>query len=323
MNSQNRQHGFTLIELVITITLMGILAGAMSQFISGPILSYMAMSSNANNVELIRDAFYQVSREVRNAVPGSVRVSADGKTLELLRIEQGLQYAMNSSDTTENLSFDHIFSPTLGNAQFRVYGAILPDIRANIGEYELIVNHVGSYTGDDPDSPVVGQNAYATMAPFTIDVDDGAGGTITRTVYGHSRYNGTVGYCDGASPGLCGVTSSIAGQDIITMTPVHNFPVDSPNHALYFVKTPVTYHCDLSQHKITKHWDYPIAPTMGTPPSGSEATLVNKVEGCRFAVVPQSTEYPLSLVMMEITLKGGLEGSQVTLQEMVHVRNEP
>ncbi len=71
------EHGFTLVELVAVIVLLGIVAVATTQFIGQGMTIFVDTSRRDSLQQEGRFAVERISRELRNALPGSVRVAND------------------------------------------------------------------------------------------------------------------------------------------------------------------------------------------------------------------------------------------------------
>ena len=86
--TMNLKHtpGFTLIELVITIALSTIVVGFMAIFIAGPVASYNDQARRAELVDLAENSLRRIARDIRRALPNSVRLDSSGSitALELL-----------------------------------------------------------------------------------------------------------------------------------------------------------------------------------------------------------------------------------------------
>ncbi len=76
--------GFSLIELIIVITILGVLAVGLSGLYINGINQYLDATTRNELTAQARFALERISREVRNAVPNSLRVSSDGQCLEFL-----------------------------------------------------------------------------------------------------------------------------------------------------------------------------------------------------------------------------------------------
>lgn len=87
-----QQSGFTLIELIITIVLGGIVASMTASILTLPINAYIDISRRATLTDVAESALKRMQRDIRRALPNSIRISADGKTLELLHVVTGGRY---------------------------------------------------------------------------------------------------------------------------------------------------------------------------------------------------------------------------------------
>lgn len=91
--------GFTLIELVAVIVLLGIVALGSTQFIRQSTEIYVDAATRDRLQQQARFAIERMTRELRNALPGSVRVDASGQCIEFLSIRRASSYLSPVSDT--------------------------------------------------------------------------------------------------------------------------------------------------------------------------------------------------------------------------------
>ena len=88
------QQGFTLVELVVTIVLTSIVVSFMALFIAGPVRAYNDQARRAELVDVAENSLRRVARDIRSALPNSVRVSGAGGAvaLEMRNTVDGVRY---------------------------------------------------------------------------------------------------------------------------------------------------------------------------------------------------------------------------------------
>jgi MSHA biogenesis protein MshO len=84
--------GFTLIELVITIAVGSVVVAFMALFIVMPMNAYSTQTQQAALVDAADSALRLIARDLRSALPNSVRVTPNGTVLELLATADGARY---------------------------------------------------------------------------------------------------------------------------------------------------------------------------------------------------------------------------------------
>ena len=96
--------------MVIAIT--GVLAGVVSVFIAKPVQGYMATVARAGMVDTADLALRRIGRDLRIALPNSVRVTNGGLTMELIPTTGAARYATDGAGVlafgTIDTSFDLI-----------------------------------------------------------------------------------------------------------------------------------------------------------------------------------------------------------------------
>src|SRR3954467_5063021 len=81
--------GFSLLEAITVITIVGVIAAMVTVFMGRPIDGYFASTARASMADIADTALRRIGRDVRLALPNSVRVSGSGFFLELLPIKTG------------------------------------------------------------------------------------------------------------------------------------------------------------------------------------------------------------------------------------------
>lgn len=211
--------GVTLVELVVVIAITGIVAGIVAIFVLRPVQGYVDLSRRAALVDAAESALRRMARDIRLALPGSVRVTNDpggipGFALELLPIVDGARYAAAEASACENLTG---FDPAAADAEFDILGTFSSLAPGAYPSHRLVINNRGAGTTHD-----VYADAVSVTAPLVITP---AGTTITVAP-------NPVGACPAN------------GKHHVTLSPAHQFRTESPRDRLFVITTPVTYLCN-------------------------------------------------------------------------------
>ena len=141
-----RQHGATLIELVVVIVVTGIIAAGIATFLRRPVEGYVDASRRAKLTDEADTALRRISRDLRTALPNSVRVDASGKFVEFIATTSGGRYRaeQTSGGTGDILDF------TAADTSFDVLGPV-PATGTDIVVYNLYNSGSTSnaYSGDN------------------------------------------------------------------------------------------------------------------------------------------------------------------------------
>jgi MSHA biogenesis protein MshO len=120
------QRGFTLIEIVMVIVITGIISAMVSMFIRVPVQQYADAQSRAAMTDVADAALRRIGRDLRLALPNSVRVDGTGRYIEFLLTSGGGRYLAEEDNSAGN-----ILSFTNGaKTAFDVLGP-MPTVAAN------------------------------------------------------------------------------------------------------------------------------------------------------------------------------------------------
>ena len=104
MTERRRNAGFTLVELILVVTLCAVLGAMVASVLSRPLDNFVGQSRRAELVDRGAVALSRMQRDIHLAVPNSLRVSADGQALELLGIHSAGRYRPNRTGS-DSLAF--------------------------------------------------------------------------------------------------------------------------------------------------------------------------------------------------------------------------
>ncbi len=89
-----RPRGFTLVEAIAVIAVTGVVAATVAVFVRAPVLGYVDTARRLELADAANTATRRIGRDLRLALPNSVRVSSSGSTvaLEFLLLRSGGRY---------------------------------------------------------------------------------------------------------------------------------------------------------------------------------------------------------------------------------------
>jgi MSHA biogenesis protein MshO len=285
--SLEQQRGFTLIELVITLVVSTVVVAFISLFISGPVMGFTDQARRARLVDAADAALRRIGRDVRRALPNSVRTTSAGGViaLEVLSTVDGARYrAQPPGVAAQILDF------AAADGSLNVLGPFTQLAKPwSSTTHYLAVYNVG----------VPGADAYElanviTPANTTINVSvDGATGEDRVTLapafrFAYSSPTQRVFLVDGPVTYLC---DTVAG----TLVRYQGYDIQA------------------SQASVDSHGEL-----IG---AGATASLMaNQLVSCSFAYTPGTAERA-GLVTLQFAVQA--QGETVSLLSQVHVDNVP
>ncbi len=281
------QRGFTLIELVITLVVSTVVVAFVSLFISGPVMGFTDQARRARLVDAADAAVRRNGRDVRRALPNSVRTTSAGGViaLEVLGTVDGARYrAQPPGVATQILDF------AAADGSLNVLGPF-----TQLGKpWSSTTHHLAIYNVGVPGADAYELANVITPANTTIDISvDGATGEDRVTLAPAFRFaypspTQRVFLVDGPVTYLC---DTVAG----TLMRYQGYAVAA------------------SQASRDSHGEL-----IG---AGATASLMaNQLVSCSFAYTPGTAERA-GLVSLQFAVQA--QGETVSLLSQVHVDNVP
>lgn len=115
--------GFTLIELVVVILLLGVMVSFSSQFIGRSTQLYADASAREQLMSDVRFGVERLNRELRDAVPGTLVVSADQQCISFWPLVAVSRYVALPTTSTGALTF---LAPVNGTVNAGDYALVYP-----------------------------------------------------------------------------------------------------------------------------------------------------------------------------------------------------
>jgi MSHA biogenesis protein MshO len=166
--------GFTLIEMVTVIVLLGIIVGILTPFIAKAMQAYTHSKARASLVDKGRLAMERLAREVRVAVPNSLVVLNAGSGIEFIRSRAGGRYVARFENFgTEFSQQTRRFRKNADTNELYVLGR---ELVYNSGDTLVI--------GNTSPAQLMAGNSTAALAGVSATTNAGAGsdGTLNGQV---------------------------------------------------------------------------------------------------------------------------------------------
>ena len=283
MRQTTPQHGFTLVEMVMVIVIMGVIGSIVSVFMKAPIDAYFDSARRAALTDVADTTVRRMARDIRKALPNSVRQSispaaANTQCIEFIPTKTGRRYraAVNGVGAGNILDF------TTPKGSFDMLGSnsVLPDQAIGVGDLIAVYN-LG----------ITGADAYATDNTSPV-----------------------------IAPGV--VAGSLANETKINITP-KQFPFASGGsrfHVIPSTEKIVSYVC--SGGNLNRYANYPYTSSCTSTGATSVTVLASNVSYCSF-IYNGSDLQRNALVQLTIKFTDSVSTETVSLYHEVHVDNTP
>ncbi|MFZ5511950.1 MAG: prepilin-type N-terminal cleavage/methylation domain-containing protein [Pseudomonadota bacterium] len=277
--------GFTLVEMIVVIAIAGIIAAMVAVFIRSPVQGYIDTARRAQLTEAADTALRRLARDVRAALPNSVRVGAVGGNTFLE------------------------FIPTIGGGRYRQFqtaagGGDVLDFNTADGGFD-VTGPVPVYGNTDSIviynlGPASAADAYSGNNRGAVTSANPAGGLFSSDAAPHTVTFGATNF-PSPSPGA---------RFHLVQTPVsYECAPDAANPATGVLRRYAGYNFSAAQ------------PTPPPTPPATSNVLVAGVAECAIAYDPNVTRTRTGLVTIWLRLEA--QGESARLVHQIHVHNQP
>ncbi|MFT5503449.1 MAG: MSHA biogenesis protein MshO [Gammaproteobacteria bacterium] len=301
-----KKSGFTLLEVIVVIVLLGILGSAAGLLIVKPIQAYTDIERRQRLVDQGERALGQIARDIRRALPNSIRAlnTGTGFATEMINTVDGARYRDEiGGDFVDD---DDVLDFKVADAHFNLLG--------HLNTVEIVAT----------DPPVDLDDVRIVIYSITPDV-----------IYQHAANDTSPGIITPSTTTLTLTLNSPILPDTddaeyhIEMDPAFEFSQQSPGQRLFLVNGSISYICDLGTGEIFRYSNYnyqvnqETVRALMTAPTGINATeslLVSNVTNCLIDYNPGASQRS-GLVTLEMTIQDS--GEAISLMHQVHVVNVP
>jgi MSHA biogenesis protein MshO len=127
MHSTARQRGFTLVELIMVIIILGVIGGMVAVFMKGPIDAYIDSGRRAALTDVADTVVRRMARDLQGALPNSIRTSTAGTNcLEFIPTKNGGRYRATGAGSLDFAAGSSTFNMLGSNAAFTSDQRIVP-----------------------------------------------------------------------------------------------------------------------------------------------------------------------------------------------------
>lgn len=309
MNRLRINRGFTLVELVIAIAIMAALALGSIRYITATAQAFAISARVSALASGGRIAIERMNREVRAAVPNTLRVNDGNTCLEFLPVIGATRYISSEVGLPEGASSryqNHSNSPPLAGGTFsKPFPLVLPSTQFSVME---------------PDADVVinpANTAWVLINP------QNAG-----DVYGQVNPGPLAGFSGKAANGT-GV------MEDVTMEFPHAFGSNSESERVYFAGNPISY-CVGADGLLRRYAEYTLGAAEvdpDNPPAGSTvmviaANIANNAPAPGPVIDPDqvftfSESAQVRKAIVNILFKFEFRGQELVLNHEIQMRNTP
>ena len=173
MRPKTPQRGFTLVELVMVIVIMGVIGGIVAVFMKSPIDAYFVSARRAALTDVADTAVRRMARDIRKALPNSI-LNPNNQCLEFIPTKTGGRYradvdASGNGDILDFTAADGSFDMLGANSTLTDQAIVAGDL---VAVYNLGIPWSDAYDLINPNTSAVTNVGAGTLVNETkISID--------------------------------------------------------------------------------------------------------------------------------------------------------
>lgn len=287
-NFKRSSLGFTLIEMIMVITLMGIVGVITSNLIGRQMANYQDTTIRQTLVSSAEQAIEFIARDLRMALPNSIRVDATNQFIEYVPVHQAGRYrAVHGSHANSN-----ILDFSSADNQFQVIGhlsTLPPSAR-------IVINNTGA-------EGVAGLNIYG-------------GASVGPTPAAGSHV---------ITPSATTVSfSTDAFGDLVSISPPFQFSGAAVSRKFQIVNFSRTFNCGSFGGDLVRYSNYaiqnnqPVDISLAPLSSATEVLVVSSVNSCSFEYANNDF---LGSGLVTVSIELTSDGESIRLSKQIQVVN--
>lgn len=301
--------GVTQLELIVTITLMGIMSTTLMGLMSDVFRSYLWTMQNSALTSDLDSALQLIESDLHGSVPFSARNSSDKRTLEMLFIDNAFVVQKKPDGILD-------FSVNMVTYQ---WDSDLNQNLASSGDL-FVMGHAPSYAGAagvlNFDCPMPSYNAYVPLSGYS----NPACPAIVPSQANQIKPIATLAATNAVKVGSAGTNTVTFNFEKTITNNIFNGPnpgLPQLSSAVFLYATyPVMYRCE-SDNTLRRYSRYKLSSSVSNPNpiEGSGDIVLDNItpNGCKFSVDGVASKF------VDILLQAQTNTNAIDLATRVHV----